>query len=166
MCLGELEGGKQAMFQNYVDLIRSTHYQGLEPDAMVIQGAGHHSSEAEGYLKGLRATFAPKHLEVSQEVLDRYVGAYKGASFTLQVLRDKDQLFFITPEGSKLPMDALTESDFSVRGIPVLIHFKQDVNGKVTGLEQETDSTRHFNEKIKWAYEMNLRRETRLISNR
>ena len=149
MCLGELEGGKQAMFQTYVELIRSRRYQGLELETMVIQGSGHHSSVAEGYLKGLRIAFAPKHFQVSAKILDKYVGAYKASNFTLQVLRDKEQLFFITPEGSRLPMDALTESDFSVRSLPMLIHFKQDANGKVSGLESETGSARHFNEKIR-----------------
>jgi predicted alpha/beta superfamily hydrolase len=149
MCLGELEGGKQVMFQSYVDLIRSSHFQGLELETMVIQGTGHHSSVAEGYLKGLRATFAPKRLEVSHAILDKYVGGYKAGNFTRQVLRDKDQLFFVTPEASKLPMDALTDRDFSVRGLPMVVHFKQDANGKITGLESENASGRHFNEKIR-----------------
>jgi predicted alpha/beta superfamily hydrolase len=136
--LGELEGGKIPEFQDFIATVKSRNYQGLKLDTMLIPDAGHNGNRAEGFLKGLRAAFAPAALLVDPRVLDTYVGTYRtGSGPGTSILREGSRLFFVAPEGSRFPLNALTPTDFSVRGIPLLLRFKTDEHGQVTGYDAE-----------------------------
>jgi predicted alpha/beta superfamily hydrolase len=135
--LGELEGGKRPQFQDFIATLKSRSYQGLTLDTMLIPDSGHSSNRAEGFLKGLRAVYAPAALAVDPRVLDTYVGTYRGTGPGTTVLREGSRLFFLAPDGGRFPLNALTPTDFSVRGIRLLLRFKTDERGQVTGYDAE-----------------------------
>jgi predicted alpha/beta superfamily hydrolase len=135
--LGELEGGKIPQFQDFIATVKSRNYQGLKLDTMLIPDSGHSSNRAEGFLKGLRAVYAPAPLAVDPRVLDTYVGSYRGTGPGTTILREGPRLFFVAPDGGRFPLNALTPTDFSVRGIQLLLRFKTDEHGQVTGYDAE-----------------------------
>ena len=139
MGLGELEGGKIPQFQDFVATVKSRNYQGLKLDTMLIPDAGHNGNRAEGFLKGLRAAYAPAALVVDPRVLDTYVGTYRaGTGPGTTIVREGPRLFFVAPEGSRFPLNALTPTDFSARGIRLVLRFKTDEHGQATGYDAES----------------------------
>jgi predicted alpha/beta superfamily hydrolase len=150
MSLGELEGPKVAEFDDFARKLKDRNYPGLEIDTRIIGDAGHSASQAGGYLEGLRALYAPQPVAVSPQILDQYAGTYSlVGGVTIQILKDKNKLFFIAPEGTKYPLIAQSESDFAVRGMYLFVHFKRNAAGQVTGLEGEDWNGRHFNERLR-----------------
>jgi predicted alpha/beta superfamily hydrolase len=149
MSLGGLEGAKVPVFQEFAATLRRDHPD-IDLETHVVVDAGHASSQAESYLLGLRTIYAPALVDVAARILDQYVGKYRIApGYTVEVAKEKGRLVFIAPEGERFALNALSESDFVVRGVYQFLHFKRDDAGHVTGFEGETWNGRHFNERVK-----------------
>jgi predicted alpha/beta superfamily hydrolase len=146
ICVGELEGSHITQDQEFASTLRARHYQGLDFETLIVKGTGHSSNKPEGFVKGLQAVFAPGPLAIAPSILDQYVGKYQ----LQEIVRERDQLFLIIPEGTRFLLNPQSERDFYVRGFYMIIHFKSNDAGKVTGFEMEQASgNRQFVEKTK-----------------
>ena len=148
MGVGEFERPRIADFQSFVARLKARNYQGLELETMIIQNAGHASNKAEGFQKGLQAVFGPPRLTIASAVLDQYVGKYQSAGASIDITREGNSLFLTTPDGSKFKLDAFSETDFNVRGVYFVAHFRKDASGAVS-LEAEMGDGPHTFEKVK-----------------
>jgi hypothetical protein len=110
---------------------------------------GHSGGKAEGYTRGLQAVFARPSLAIDPSFLERYVGVYQhpsGAKFRISA--EGGYLTLGTPNNSQLTLHAETDSDFYVKGSRLLIHFKKDNTGKVTGFQLERYGGEEFASKV------------------
>jgi hypothetical protein len=123
---------------------------GMKLETRIIPDAAHNSSEADGCLEGLRSVYAPVSVAVAPPILDQYAGRYAIApGHAVEILNENGKLVFIGPEGERYATNARSETDFTVRGLELVLHFRRDDAGKVTGFEGERWSGRHFNERLK-----------------
>ena len=60
ICVGELEGGHVTEIQEVATAIKARNYSGLDFETLIVKGVGHSSNKPEGFVKGLRAVFAPR----------------------------------------------------------------------------------------------------------
>jgi enterochelin esterase-like enzyme len=147
---GGLETPKLPALNQFADALKKNHPE-MHVTTKVIEGGAHNSSEADGYLAGLRNVYAPTSVVVSPQILDEYVGKYKFPvpGYVFEIGRDASGLVFIAPEGGRHPTVAQSDADFAVQGLTLTLHFKRDEAGHVTGFEAEDSSGRHFHERLK-----------------
>ena len=82
-------------------------------------------------------------------MLDQYVGMYQVTpEFKIKIEREENRLVAIPPDGTKLTVYAESEKDFYLKGQYLLIHFKKDDKGKVTGFQLEQFNGQQFVGKI------------------
>jgi predicted alpha/beta superfamily hydrolase len=150
ICVGELEGPHVTQLKDFVTTVSARNYQRLDLQTLIVKGVGHSSNKPEGFVKGLQAVFAPSPVSIAPSILDQYVGTYQFPGYTEEIVREKDQLFLIIPEGTKFLLNPQSERDFYVRGFYMIAHFKSNDAGKITGFEVEQSSgTRQYVEKIR-----------------
>ena len=147
MAIGELEG--TSGFQKFVDQVKARNYEGLKFQTRVLEGMGHSGGKAEGYSRGLQAVFARASLTLDTSVLEQYVGLYQHPSGTKFTISTEDgRLIVRTSDNSKQTFLAETGTDFYARGQRLLIHFKKDSAGKVTGFMAERYGGEEFVSKV------------------
>jgi predicted alpha/beta superfamily hydrolase len=122
--VGDVETPHIAQIRAFTAALTSRHYRALELDTLIVTNAGHDSNKPEGFVRGLQAAFAPKPLAIDTTILDRYVGKYQFAGYTEDVVRDKDQIYLVTPEGSRFLLNPTSDKDFYTRGVYSIVHFK------------------------------------------
>jgi predicted alpha/beta superfamily hydrolase len=147
MAVGGLEGTKE--FLGFVDRLKTRKYEDLQLESRILEGMGHSGGKAEGYTRGLQAVFARPSLKLDPAVLDRYVGMYQQSSgATLMVSVDDGRLVVQAQKSSSVAFYAETETDFYVRGRRLLLHFKKDNTGKITGFLAERYGGEEFVRKV------------------
>jgi predicted alpha/beta superfamily hydrolase len=130
--IGEYENVNE--FQAFIDEVKAKKYKNFELQTMVVQGMGHSGAKAEGYSRGLQAVFARPHIVVDPAVLAGYTGEYSiNSQFTVTLIQDEGKLVAITPDNSKMALNAASDEDFYVVGQFLNVHFEKDPAGKVTG---------------------------------
>ena len=75
MSAGGLEAPKLPVFREFAEMMKTEH-PGMKMETRIIEGGTHNSSEADGYLEGLRSVYAPVSVAVAPQILDQYVGKY------------------------------------------------------------------------------------------
>ena len=149
MSVGGLEGPKLPVFREFSETFKTDHPE-IKMETRIIEGEAHNSSQADGYLEGLRSVYRPVSVVVAARILDRYVGKYTGPpGHPFEIVKEDGNLVFIAPEGARYALYAESETDFAVRGLELVLHFKRDDAGRVTGFEGERWTERHFNERIR-----------------
>jgi predicted alpha/beta superfamily hydrolase len=147
MAIGEFE--EASGFQSFVDRLKSRNHDGLQLQSRILEGVGHSGGKAEGYTRGLQAVFARASLVLDSRVLEQYVGVYQrpsGAKVT--ILTEGGRLVARTGGNSQLTFQAETGADFYVKGQRLLIHFRKDNTGKVTGFQLERYGGEEFVSKV------------------
>ena len=77
-------------------------------------------------------------MNLSKEVLDKYVGRYQlPDGSTGEIKQENNQLFLYVPGNEKQPLFAASEREFYSNAQFMNINFKYDGNNKVTGAEVE-----------------------------
>ncbi len=148
MAVGGLEGNKSS-FEKFANQLKEKKLEGLEIETRVLEGTGHSGGKAEGYTRGLQFVFAKPFVAVDPSILDQYVGTYQvNPGIKIKVMREKDQLLCLGPDGSKFQVLAENEKDFYLKGQYLFIHFKKDDRGKVTGFQMEQFNGQQFVEKV------------------
>ena len=148
MAVGGLEGDVDA-FEKFVDHLKSKNYKGLEVSSRVLEGMGHSGGKAEGYTRGLQAVFAKPSVKLDRAILEQYVGTYQvGPDIKVKVQVENNSLIAFGPDNSKIAMVAASDKEFYVNGTYLLVHFKTNEKGKVTGFQLEQYSGQQFVEKI------------------
>jgi predicted alpha/beta superfamily hydrolase len=138
MGVGGLEAGSTPGFQKFVAQLKLRNYKGLELDTKVLEGIGHSGSKAEGYTRGLQWVFARPSLTLADVILDQYLGKYQLApQFILEISKANGSLLILAPGDTKIPLFAESDTDFYVKGLYLLVRFKKNETGKVTGFEVE-----------------------------
>jgi len=149
MSTGGLEAPKLPVFREFAEMMKTEH-PAINTEARIIADTTHNASEADGYLQGLRSVFAPVSVAVAPQILDQYVGRYAIApGHPGEIVKENGKLVFIAPEGERYALNAQSETDFAVRGLELVLHFKRDDAGQVTGFEGERWTGLHFNERIR-----------------
>jgi CubicO group peptidase (beta-lactamase class C family) len=74
------------------------------------------------------------HIILKSQILDKYVGIYEFAEFSINVTRESNALFITATGESRLPIFSKTETEFFLKAIDATISFSQDEDGSVTGL--------------------------------
>jgi len=148
MAVGGMEGNAPA-FEKFAADLKEKKLEGLEMETRVIEGIGHSGGKAEGYTRGLQFVFAKPELKLAPEILDRYAGWYEvGPGVKAQIVRDEDKLTALLPDGSKITMFAQSETDFYMKGVYLVVHFKVGEKGKVTGFQLEQFTGRQFVKRV------------------
>ncbi|MCX6132920.1 MAG: alpha/beta hydrolase-fold protein [Ignavibacteriales bacterium] len=147
--IGGLEGDGVVEFQKFVAQLKSRSYKGLELETKVLEGIGHSGSKAEGYTKGLQWVFARPMLSLSREILDQYIGKYQVApQVSIEITNDDGCLVMVVPGNTRIPLLAENKEKFFVKGIYLMVRFKKNEVGKVTGVEVEQYSGTTFAQKV------------------
>jgi predicted alpha/beta superfamily hydrolase len=147
MAVGELEGTKD--FLSFADRLNARKYDALQLESRILEGMGHSGGKAEGYTRGLQAVFARPSLKLDPAVLDRYVGVYEQSSgATFRISAENGRLVVQAQNSPPVAFHAETETDFYVKGRRLLIHFKKDNAGKVTGFQAERFGGEEFVRKV------------------
>jgi len=150
MAMGALEaavGGDD--FQKFIRQLQSRSYEGLDLETRVLENTGHSGSKAEGYSRGLQAVFAQPSLRLAPDVLTQYVGRYQVApGFTVEIVREGDGLVLLAPGNARLALCAESEENFYCKGMYLLLRFKRNERGKVTGFDVEQYSGQRFAPRI------------------
>ena len=147
--VGELEGAHIPQVEELAKTLRARNYQDLIFETQVIPSTGHSSNKPEGFTKGLQAVFAPLPMKIDSAVLEQYVGKYQFPGWQCDIVKEQNNLYFVIPEGTKYLLNPTSERDFYTRGMTMVIHFRRNEAGKVTGFETERpDGTGSFVEKI------------------
>jgi pimeloyl-ACP methyl ester carboxylesterase len=130
--IGEYENVNE--FQAFIDEVKAKKYKNFELQTMVVQGMGHSGAKAEGYSRGLQVVFARPQIAVDPAVLAAYTGEYSiNSQYTITFIQDEGKLVAITPDNSKMTLNAASDEDFYVLGQFLNVHFEKDPAGKVTG---------------------------------
>jgi predicted alpha/beta superfamily hydrolase len=147
--VGELEGAHIPQVEELARTLKARNYRDLIFETQVIPSTGHSSNKPEGFTKGLQAVFAPLPLAIDAAVLEEYVGKYQFPRWQCDIVKEQNSLYFVIPEGTKYLLNPTSETDFYTRGTPMVIHFKRNEAGKVSGFETEPpDGKGSFVEKI------------------
>jgi uncharacterized protein YneR len=148
MAVGGLEGN-ESFFEKFADRLKAKKLEGLEIETRVLEGIGHSGGKAEGYTRGLQFVFAKPTVAVDAAVLDQYAGMYQVApGIKIKITREENQLVAIAPDNTKLSVLAESERDFYLKGQYLVIHFRKDDKGKVTGFQLEQYNGQQFFEKV------------------
>ena len=147
--VGGLEVGGAAEFQKFVTQMKSRSYRDLELETKVIDGIGHSGSKAEGYTRGLQAVFARPSLTLGPSVLDQYLGRYQVTpQFNLEITKVSGNLLLLAPGNVRIPLLAESDTSFYVKGMYLLVRFKKNEAGKVSGFELEQFTGMQFVQKV------------------
>jgi predicted alpha/beta superfamily hydrolase len=149
IAVGGLEGNGVAETEKFAAQLKSRNYKGLELETKVLEGIGHSGSKAEGYTRGLQWVFARPTLSLSREFLGQYVGKYQVApQVSIEIINDDGRLVMVVPGNTRIPLLAENEEKFFVKGIYLMVRFKKNEAGKVTGVEVEQYSGTTFAQKV------------------
>ena len=147
--VGELEGAHIPQVEEFAKTLNARNYKDLIFETQVIPGTGHSSNKPEGFTKGLQAVFAPQPMVIDAVVLEQYVGKYQFPGWRCDIVKEQNRLYFVIPEGTKYLLNPTSEKDFYTRGMAMVIHFKRNEAGKVSGFDTERpDGKGSFVEKI------------------
>jgi hypothetical protein len=136
-------------FRKFVDELREKNYNGLELETKVIEGEGHSSGKAEGFLRGLKFVYVEHPVSVEPAVLDRYAGEYDiNPQLRVTAKREDDHLVFLGPGGINLTFYAVSDKDFHKEGTFFALHFQTDETGAITGIQMDQDSGVSFAKKV------------------
>ncbi len=128
---GVEQNGKE--FEKMVEWLNARNYEGFELRARMIDGIGHSGTKAEGYSRGLQYVFKRPALQLSQYLLDRYIGEYKLPSGEIVQVSSANGLLVAGVKGEQAyTLQAETEKDFYYNGEFLKIRFKTtgvEVNG-------------------------------------
>jgi Cytochrome c biogenesis factor len=77
-----------------------------------------------------------KEVKVDSSTFDAYVGDYQvNARLTLTITKEGDKLFAQMTGQQKLPLEAVSDAQFTIPSVKANITFQKDESGKVTGLQ-------------------------------
>jgi hypothetical protein len=79
--------------------LRARNYQDLTFETQIIPSTGHSSNKPEGFTNGLQAVFAPVPMAVDAAIQDQYVGKYQFPGYTCDIVKEKNSLYLVIPEG-------------------------------------------------------------------
>jgi len=119
-------------------------FAGFDPDrnvgAVVLTNSGHGSDDIGRHLINANMPLTPppeehSEIEVSQEVLESYVGDYPLApNFVVTVSVEDGSLFAQATNQQKIQIYPESETEFFYKVVDAQITFEQDDSGNVTGL--------------------------------
>lgn len=112
MCIGGVERSVPN-FQKLTKFLNDRHYQSLQIESRVLENTGHSGTKGEGYARGLQFVFKRPSLQLSNSILDKYVGKYElpngGAA---EIQKENGQLFLYPSPNDKIPLLAASETEF------------------------------------------------------
>ena len=136
MTVGDVESGRET-FEKFSTFIRDQKYSNLNMSSKVLENTGHSGTKSETYSRGLQYVFERKKLDLSLDVLNKYVGVYQFSSGeTVNIKKEKNQLVCSFAKKNQLQLLANSEHHFYARSEFFNIYF-DEVNGKTTGLRIE-----------------------------
>ena len=150
MAEGGLEGGVDD-FLKLADHLKAKNNPGMEVQTRVLEGMGHSGGKAEGYTRGLQAVFKRPSMRLAEEVLKRYAGVYQSeAGIRLKIEREDEHLVLRYSGNSTYVLHAETDKDFYYTGELLNIHFAENGEGDITGLQLDrfngSDSFQRMNQ--------------------
>jgi predicted alpha/beta superfamily hydrolase len=138
MCIGGVERSVPG-FQKLTKYLNDQHYSSLQIESRVLENTGHSGTKGEGFARGLQFAFKRPSLQLSNEVLDKYVGKYQLPNgSTAEIKKENSQLILYTSPNDKLPLFAASEKEFYSTSQFLNLKFKYDDNKNITAADVET----------------------------
>ena len=136
-------------FQKFVENLKEKNYPGLKLNSFVIDGIGHSGGKAEGFTRGLQFVFDKGDVFVEPDILKKYTGTYQiPASFQAKIHLEDNHLFVDIPGNGDRILYASNNTDFYIIGQYLKVHFQNDDEGNITGLQVETYDNKFFMKKV------------------
>lgn len=137
MCLGGVERSVPG-FQKLTKTLNDQHFTSLQIESRVLENTGHSGTKGEGYARGLQFVFKKPMLQLSNAVLDKYIGKYQLASGgTAEIKRENQQLFLYPSPNDKIPLFVASEEEFYTTSQFMNIKFNFDDHKNITGANVE-----------------------------
>jgi hypothetical protein len=134
--IGEYED--PAVLNKFESVLKSRNYTGLNLKTRVLEEVGHSGTKPLGYSWGLQYVFARPELNIDSSELKQYEGLYRVYHYGgLKIFVENNHLMLQDMDGSKRMLYAETKNDFYAKGVKLVIHFKKDDSGNITGFQIE-----------------------------
>lgn len=136
MTVGDVESGRET-FEKFSAFVQDKKYSNLYASSKVLENTGHSGTKSETYSRGLQYVFERNKLDLSSDVLNKYVGVYQFSSGeTVNIKKEKNQLVCSFANKNQLQLLANSDHHFYARSEFFNIYF-DEINGKTTGLRME-----------------------------
>lgn len=134
MAMGSYE--ELSIFNKMVDILKSRNYKGFRFDHKIIEGAGHSGAKAEGFTRGMQFVYERPVVNVSSDILRKYVGTYEiQPGVTAKIILEENNLYALPPYNVKIRLFPLSETEFYAKGEYSLGNFFFDDKGNVAGFK-------------------------------
>lgn len=146
MTVGDVESSRSE-FEAFASLMKDRSYNNVKLHAKVLENTGHSGTKSETYSRGLQYVFERNQLNLSDNILNKYVGTYQYGDGTAEIKNENNSLMVYT-NGFSIPLFAHSETHFYATLQLLNIHFKES-NNKVDSLELVTYGATQTLTKIK-----------------
>ena len=138
MCVGGVEKSVPG-FQKLTKYLDDRHYGSLQTQSKVLDNTGHSGTKGEGFARGLQFVFKRPLLQLSDAILDKYVGRYQLPNGSIaEIKRENNQLFLYSSANDKFPLFAASEKEFYSTSQFLNLKFKYDDNKNIIAADVET----------------------------
>lgn len=142
---GEYE--EQNNFSKFIEQIKTSKYQGLQLESLIIEKMAHVSQVPYGVSRGLQFVFSEPEAIVDTLLLSQYTGNYELSDEKVKITRIKNSLYLNSSFG-KLKLYAKTDESFYAKGIDISVQFIKGRNGKVSGFNFRLENNVTFYKKL------------------
>jgi predicted alpha/beta superfamily hydrolase len=136
MTVGQYENVQA--FEELAKTISDLKISGLELKTLVVTGAGHSGTKAEGYTRGFQYVFKRPCVSLEDNILKRFTGEYAiDPQVSVKVAAENGRLAMYLPGNLRIELCAESEKEFYATGFYLKIKPLEEKEGKITGLRIE-----------------------------
>jgi predicted alpha/beta superfamily hydrolase len=137
MTVGDVEGGRP-YFERFAENMKSRSYKNVRLHSKVLENTGHSGTKSETYSRGLQYVFERNQLNLSDAVLNKFVGTYRLANDDreLQIKNENGRLKLDVSQ-NVIPLFANSENHFYNTSSFFNVYFKES-NQVVEGFDLVT----------------------------
>jgi predicted alpha/beta superfamily hydrolase len=146
MTVGDVESSKSD-FEGFATLMKSRSYNNVTLHSKVLENTGHSGTKSETYSRGLQYVFERNQLNLSDDILNKYVGTYQFGEGTAEIKNENNALK-VYANGFPIPLLAHSETHFYATFQFLNIYFNEN-NNKVDSLDLVTYGGTQTLKKIK-----------------
>ncbi len=134
MTVGDVERGS-SYFQEFAAIMKNSNYSNVSLVSKVLENTGHSGTKSETYTRGLQHVFERAQLQLSDNVLNKYIGKYESENGNeVEIKNENSELHLYFSERNNFSLLANTESHFYATFQFFNVHFKV-AEGKVEGMD-------------------------------
>jgi len=143
MCIGAVESNVPG-FEKLTKTLSDHATSSLQIQSRILENTGHSGTKGEGFARGLQFVFQRPALQLSSNILSKYVGMYQFDNGMPVDIKQENGSLVAYAHGSKIPFYAASESDFYSTAVFLNVHFKKDGKGNVAGFQLDRYGSSEF----------------------